>query len=113
MFFLQEGFIFRNFVVDAFTIFVFIVWFWLLISVASDLFRISGWAKAIWVIVLIVAPYIGVLAYLIFQGRGMAERNLQLTVAMEAVGDKIRLNSQGWEDARVIGERQGADGRGA
>jgi len=80
MFFLQEGFTFRNFVVDAFTIFVFIVWFWLLISVASDLFRrhdISGWAKAIWVIVLIVAPYIGVLAYLIFQGRGMAERNLQ------------------------------------
>jgi Phospholipase_D-nuclease N-terminal len=67
-------------VVDAFTIFIFIVWFWLLISVASDLFRrhdISGWAKALWVIVLIVAPYIGVLAYLIFQGRGMAERNLQ------------------------------------
>jgi hypothetical protein len=28
------------------------------------------------------------------------------TVAMEAVGDKIRSNSQGWEDARVIGERQ-------
>jgi hypothetical protein len=80
MFFFQEGFTFRNFVVDAFTIFVFIVWFWLLISVASDLFRrhdISGWAKAIWVIVLIVAPYIGVLAYLIFQGRGMGERNLQ------------------------------------
>jgi uncharacterized integral membrane protein len=51
MFFFQEGFTFRNFVVDAFTIFVFIVWFWLLISVASDLFRrhdISGWAKAIW-----------------------------------------------------------------
>jgi hypothetical protein len=80
MFFFQEGFTFRNFVVDAFTIFVFIVWFWLLISVASDLFRrhdISGWAKAIWVIVLVVAPYIGVLAYLIFQGRSMAERNLQ------------------------------------
>jgi Phospholipase_D-nuclease N-terminal len=84
MFFFQEGFTFRNFVVDAFTIFVFIVWFWLLISVASDLFRrhdISGWAKAIWVIVLVVAPYIGVLAYLIFQGRGMAERNLQQTQA--------------------------------
>ena len=37
----------------------------------------------------------------------------KVTVAMEAVGDKIRLNSQGWGDARVIGERQGADGRGA
>ncbi len=30
----------------------------------------------------------------------------KVTVAMEAVGDKIRLNSQGWKDARVIGERQ-------
>jgi Phospholipase_D-nuclease N-terminal len=80
MLFLQEGFTFRNFLVDVLAIFVFIVWFWLLITVASDLFRrhdISGWAKAIWVIVLIVAPYIGVLAYLIFQGRGMTERSTQ------------------------------------
>ena len=49
-------------------------------AVASDLFRrhdISGWAKALWVIVLVVAPYIGVFAYLIFQGRGMTERNVQ------------------------------------
>jgi hypothetical protein len=80
MFFFQEGFTFRNFVVDAITIFVFIVWFWLLITVASDLFRrhdISGWAKALWVIILILAPYIGVFAYLIFQGGGMTERNVQ------------------------------------
>jgi hypothetical protein len=80
MLFLHEGFTFRNFLVDALTIFVFIVWFWLLITVATDLFRrhdISGWAKAIWVIALIVAPYIGVLAYLIFQGRGMTERTAQ------------------------------------
>jgi hypothetical protein len=80
MLFLQEGFTFRNFLVDALAIFVFIVWFWLLITVASDLFRrhdISGWVKALWVIVLVVAPYIGVFAYLIFQGRGMAERNAQ------------------------------------
>jgi Phospholipase_D-nuclease N-terminal len=80
MLFVQEGFTFRNFLMDALAIFVFIVWFWLLITVASDLFRrhdISGWAKALWVIVLVVAPYIGVFAYLIFQGRGMAERNAQ------------------------------------
>ena len=59
---------------------LFVAWFWLLITVASDLFRrhdISGWIKAIWVIVFIVAPYIGVLAYLIFQGRGITERNAQ------------------------------------
>lgn len=82
MFFVQEGFTFRNFLLDALAIFVFIVWFWLLITVAADLFRrhdISGWIKAIWVIVWIVFPYLGVLAYLIFQGRGMAERNAQQT----------------------------------
>jgi hypothetical protein len=80
MFYLQEGFTYRNFLMDALAIFVFIVWFWLLITVASDLFRrhdISGWIKAIWIIALIVLPYISVLAYLIFQGRGMAERNVQ------------------------------------
>ena len=80
MFFLQDGFSYRNFLVDAITIFFLIVWFWLLITVASDLFRrrdISGWVKAIWVISWIVFPYVAVLAYLVFQGRGMAERNVQ------------------------------------
>jgi hypothetical protein len=80
MFFFQEGFTYRNFLLDALAIFFFIVWFWLLITVASDLFRrhdISGWIKAIWVIGWIVFPYIFVLAYLIFQGKGMAERNAQ------------------------------------
>ena len=80
MFFFQEGFTYRNFLLDVLTIFFFIVWFWLLITVASDLFRrhdISGWVKAIWVIGWIVFPFIFMLAYLIFQGRGMAERNVQ------------------------------------
>jgi hypothetical protein len=80
MFFFQEGFTYRNFLMDVLTIFFFIVWFWLLITVASDLFRrhdISGWGKAIWIIGWIIFPLIFVLAYLIFQGRGMAERNMQ------------------------------------
>jgi len=80
MFFAQEGFTYRNFLLDALGIFVFIVWFWLAITVFADLFRrhdISGWIKAIWVIAVIVFPYIAVLAYLIFQARGMAERNVQ------------------------------------
>jgi predicted membrane channel-forming protein YqfA (hemolysin III family) len=80
MFFFQEGFTYRNFLMDVLSIFLFIVWFWLLIVVFSDLFRrhdISGWTKAIWVIALIVFPYIAILVYLIFQGRGMAERNVQ------------------------------------
>lgn len=78
MFFFQEGFTYRNFLMDVITIFIFVVWIWLLISVFSDLFRrhdISGWGKAIWVIALIVFPYISVFVYLISQGRGIAERN--------------------------------------
>ena len=80
MFFFQEGFTYRNFLLDVFTIFYFVVWFWLLIIVGSDLFRrhdISGWVKAVWVIGWILFPFIFMLAYLIFQGRGMAERNAQ------------------------------------
>ena len=80
MFYLQEGFTYRNFLLDALAIFCFVLWFWLLITVAADLFRrhdLSGWIKAIWVIAWIVFPFLGVLVYLIFQGRGMAERNVQ------------------------------------
>ena len=69
---------FANFLADAFAIFIFILWFWLFITAASDLFRrqdISGFGKVIWVIVLIVLPYIGIFAYILTQGGGMAERN--------------------------------------
>jgi len=80
MFFFQEGFTYRNFLVDVLSIFVFVVWFWLLIIIFGDLFRrhdISGWGKALWVIGLVLFSYLGVLVYLITQGRGMSERNAQ------------------------------------
>ena len=95
MWFAQEGFTFRNFLIDAFTIFVFIMWLWLMIVVVSDLFRrhdVSGWGKAIWIIALIVFPYIAVLAYLISQGRGMAERNAQRS---EQARDELRRARSG------------------
>ena len=74
------GFTFSNFLADVFSIFIFVLWFWLLITVFADLFRrhdISGWAKVIWVIVLIIIPYLGIFIYLISQHRGMAERQQQ------------------------------------
>lgn len=73
-------FSFGNFLLDVFSIFMFILWFWLLIMVIGDLFRrhdISGFGKAIWVIALIVFPYIAIFIYLISQSRGMAERSNQ------------------------------------
>ena len=74
----SQGFSFANFVVDVFSVFLFVLWFWLFITVAADLFRrhdISGFGKVLWVILLIVLPYIGIFAYILSQGRGMAERN--------------------------------------
>ena len=59
---------------------MFVLWFGLLVIVIGDLFRrhdISGWGKAVWVIALIVFPYLAIFAYMITQSRGMAERNSQ------------------------------------
>ena len=60
--------------------FLFAVWLWLLIVVFSDIFRsndLSGWGKALWTIFVIVAPYLGVLVYLIARGKKMSERAMQ------------------------------------
>ena len=60
--------------------FLFVIWIWILIAIISDLFRrhdVSGWAKAAWLIFLIVIPYVGVLVYLIAYHKGMAERNIK------------------------------------
>src|SRR5262249_3403790 len=54
----EGGFTFANFLADVLAVFLFVVWFWLLIIVFGDLFRrrdISGWAKALWVIALLVS----------------------------------------------------------
>ena len=80
MFFLSEGFSFRNFLIDAFAVFMFVLWFWLLVTVIGDLFRrddVSGWGKAVWLIALIVFPYLAIFAYLITQSGGMAGRSSQ------------------------------------
>ena len=80
MFFVQEGFTYRNFLMDIIAVFAFVVWFWLLIVIYGDLFRrhdISGWGKALWVLALVLFSYLGIFAYLITQGKGMAERNTQ------------------------------------
>ena len=76
------GFSFANFLMDVLTVFAFVIWFWLAISVFSDLFQrhdVSGWGKALWVIGVILFPYLGVLVYMIVQGRGMAERKVVRT----------------------------------
>ena len=90
MFFVQEGFTYRNFLMDMIAVFAFVVWFWLLVVIYGDLFRrhdIGGWGKALWVLALVLTSYFGIFAYLITQGRGMAERNAQQA---ERARDELR-----------------------
>jgi ABC-type multidrug transport system fused ATPase/permease subunit len=57
--------------------FLFVIWIWLLIMVFMDIFRshdIGGWAKALWVIFIIILPYLGVFVYLIARGGKMRDR---------------------------------------
>lgn len=70
--------------------FLFFIWIWLLIVVFGDIFRsrdIGGWAKALWVIFVIVFPYLGVFVYLIARGHKMGEHAV---AAEQAQRDYIR-----------------------
>jgi hypothetical protein len=67
--------------------FMFFIWIYLLIIVFGDLFRshdLSGWAKAAWVIGIIILPYFGVLIYLIARGGKMHEHAVQAAQAQDA-----------------------------
>ncbi|HEU0024836.1 MAG TPA: SHOCT domain-containing protein [Thermoleophilaceae bacterium] len=74
--------------------FAWVIWFWILITVLSDLFRrhdVSGWGKAAWTLFVIVLPFLGVLVYLGTQGKGMAERHAKAAQAQQAqVDDYVR-----------------------
>jgi len=70
--------------------FAFIIWIWLLITVFADIFRrrdIGGGMKAIWIIFVIVLPYLGVLIYLIAEHDGMADRNMAQVQAVKEQQD--------------------------
>jgi hypothetical protein len=59
--------------------FLWVIWFWILITVFADIFRrhdISGWGKAAWLIFTIFLPFLGVFVYLITQNKGINERNM-------------------------------------
>jgi hypothetical protein len=67
--------------------FLFFIWIWLLIMVFSDIFRskdLGGVAKAIWVIFVILVPYLGVFVYLIARGHKMSEHAVEAAQAQDA-----------------------------
>jgi ABC-type multidrug transport system fused ATPase/permease subunit len=78
--------------------FLFIIWLWLLFMVFIDVFRshdIGGWAKALWVIFIIVMPYLGVLVYLIARGGKMHERAAQQAALQQKAFDQYVKQTAG------------------
>ena len=70
--------------------FFWVAWIWVLITIIGDLFSrhdTSGWVKALCTIVLILFPFLGVLIYMIVNGRGMSERAAQRAQANKAQFD--------------------------
>ena len=87
-------------------IFAWVIWFWLLITVFADLFRrhdIGGGKKVVWIIFVILLPFLGVFVYLISQGHGMAERNeKQLRTQQAHMDDYVKSVAGGGGAAAEI-----------
>jgi hypothetical protein len=77
-----------------FEMFLFVVWIWILFTIITDLFRdhdMSGWAKGLWIILLIFIPYLTALVYLVINGSDMRERQLRAQAeAKHQADDYIR-----------------------
>jgi hypothetical protein len=81
---------FLNIFWDILIITAWFIFFWIAITVLIDVFRrhdISGWAKAAWVIFVVILPWIGVLVYLIVNHTGMADRKYQDAAAAQSQFD--------------------------
>jgi Short C-terminal domain/Phospholipase_D-nuclease N-terminal len=81
-------------IVSIFWFMILFTWIWLLISIFGDIFRdheLSGWGKALWILFLVVVPWLGALVYLIARGRSMNERALARAQRNEeAFGQYVR-----------------------
>lgn len=98
-------------------IFMFVIWFWLLITIFSDLFRdhgLSGWAKAAWIIFVIILPFLGILVYLIARGHGMQERAMESAKQQQtAFDDYVRQTAGSGGAASEIEKAKGLLDSGA
>jgi hypothetical protein len=87
-----------------FIFFLFVIWIWILITVFADVFRrkdIGGGMKAIWIVFVILLPYLGVLVYLIANHDGMADRNIQQAQKQQEATDAYIKSVAGGAAAEI------------
>ena len=78
--------------------FLWVMWFWLLIVIIGDVFRrrdIGGGKKTIWLIFILFVPFIGVLAYVLANSDGMAQRNMERSRSQRAQMDEYVRETAG------------------
>ena len=86
---------------------LFFIWIWLLVRIFSDVFRsedLGGFAKALWIIFVIVLPYLGVFVYLIARGHKMAEHDMADAKAQDAAARAYIQNVTGTSGGSVAAE---------
>jgi Short C-terminal domain/Phospholipase_D-nuclease N-terminal len=96
--------------------FAWIIWFWLLITVFADIFRrrdTNGFAKVLWIIFVIILPFLGVFIYLIANHEGMTERNIQRAQAQQQQMDQYVKSVAGGGAAAEIEKAKGLLDSGA
>jgi Short C-terminal domain/Phospholipase_D-nuclease N-terminal len=85
--------------------FFWVIWIWIVITVLIDVFRrddIGGWAKAVWVIFVVILPWLGVLVYLIVEHDGMRERSTKQAQAQRReLDDYVRDTAGGGSAAEI------------
>jgi hypothetical protein len=91
--------------------FLWVAWFWLLISVATDVFRrhdIGGGKKTVWLLFMLFVPFLGVLVYLIANNDGITQRNMEKARADRAqFDDYVRtVSSEGGAAAEIDRAKQ-------
>jgi ABC-type multidrug transport system fused ATPase/permease subunit len=88
-----------------FIFFLWVIWFWLLFTVFVDIFRrndISGGRKALWLIFVIILPFLGVFIYIIVENDGMTKRNIERAQAQRAqLDDYVRETASGGAAAEI------------
>ena len=98
-----------------FIFFLWVIWFWLLFTVFVDVFRrhdIHGGKKTLWLIFVIILPFLGVFIYIITQNDGMTQRNLDRAQAQRAQFDEYVRDTAEWRCDRRDRQRQEVARRG-
>jgi lysylphosphatidylglycerol synthetase-like protein (DUF2156 family) len=82
--------------------FLLVAWIWVVVAVISDVFRsndLNGVARALWVLGIIIVPWVGVLVYLFIRGDSMAERSAQAAAEVEETRRTLNRNVTGQSTA--------------